>query len=96
VPYLKERLGRVPGARGCITLQLFRHRERAEYYGIEINARFGGGYPLTQSSGANFPRWIVHEYFLGERPESFDGWEENLLMLRYDEEVFVRNHGASL
>ncbi|HEY2841020.1 MAG TPA: ATP-grasp domain-containing protein [Pirellulales bacterium] len=92
VDYLKERLGRVSGARGCITLQLFRHKDKPEYYGIEINARFGGGFPLTYGSGANFPAWIIHEYFLDERPPVFDAWQENLLMLRYDEEVFVRNY----
>lgn len=92
VDYLRERLGRIPGARGCITLQLFRHKERAEYYGIEINARFGGGFPLTYASGANYPAWIIREYFLNEPPSYFDKWEENLLMLRYDEEFFVRNH----
>jgi carbamoyl-phosphate synthase large subunit len=73
-------------------LQLFRHKQKAEYFGIEINARFGGGFPLTYSSGANYPGWIIREYFLNEPPPRFDQWEENLLMLRYDEEVFVRNH----
>lgn len=92
VGYLRERLGRIAGARGCITLQLFRHKDRAEYFGIEINARFGGGFPLAYCSGANYPGWIIREYFLDETPPQFDGWEENLLMLRYDEEVFVRNH----
>ena len=35
----------LPGAVGCITLQCFK-RPNGEVTFIEINARFGGGYPL--------------------------------------------------
>ena len=90
VPYIKKRLNKVEGAVGCLTAQFFLHKDGSKIYGIEINPRFGGGYPLSYLAGANFPRWILQEYFLNEKiPPQFDCWESNLLMLRYDNEVLV-------
>jgi carbamoyl-phosphate synthase large subunit len=91
---LRATLSHLAGARGCITLQVFVHRVRQEVYGIEVNARFGGGFPLSYDAGANYPRWLVQEYLLGQRVENFDGWEDNLTMLRYDDHVLVRNAAA--
>lgn len=77
------------GCRGCITLQCFRQpKERFVFF--EANLRFGGGYPLTYAAGANFPGWILR-MVAGEEIASFDGWEDDLLMLRFDDAVFVRN-----
>ena len=82
----------MPGARGCLTAQFFKHKENDAVYGIEINPRFGGGFPLTYLAGANYPKWIIKEYFFNEPiPNSFDVWENNLLMLRYDDEILVHN-----
>jgi len=78
-------------ARGCLTIQVFVHRETGSVYGIEINPRFGGGFPLSYHAGANYPRWLIQEYLLGESIEFHDCWEANLTMLRYDEHVLVRN-----
>ena len=89
VPFLRQRLGNMLGARGCLTLQLFVNEASNEYYGIEINPRFGGGFPLSYHAGANFPNWIIREYFLGEEIPYFKKWENNLLMLRFDQEVIV-------
>jgi carbamoyl-phosphate synthase large subunit len=91
---VRERLATVAGARGCITMQVFVHRRSAKVYAIEINARFGGGYPLSYEAGANFPRWLIQEYLLGKTVEFFDGWESDLTMLRYDEHVLVRRDAA--
>jgi len=82
---LVEALG---GCRGCITLQCFRCDGR--YVFFEANLRFGGGYPLSYAAGANFPGWILR-MVSGERIESFDEWEDGLLMLRFDDAVFVKN-----
>lgn len=93
LPFLQSRLGKIPGAVGCLTLQLFKHRSEERYYGIEINPRFGGGYPLSYLAGANFPGWLIDEYLLNRpAPEFFDGWEDNLLMLRFDQEVAVHGY----
>jgi carbamoyl-phosphate synthase large subunit len=91
---LRDRLGSVDGARGCITLQIFVNRHSNAIYGIEINPRFGGGYPLSYEAGANFPRWLIEEY-LWEKPVEFcDDWESELTMLRYDDHVVVRGTAA--
>jgi carbamoyl-phosphate synthase large subunit len=80
------------GLVGCITLQVFRHRERNEIIGIEINPRFGGGYPLSYCAGANYPAYIIREYLLNEDIQFFDGWTADLLMLRYDEEIIINDY----
>jgi carbamoyl-phosphate synthase large subunit len=92
VNFLKERLGRIEGAIGCLTLQLFLNKQSDKIIGIEINARFGGGYPLSYLAGANFPRWLIREYFLDESIDYTEKWENNLLMLRYDDEVLVHDY----
>jgi carbamoyl-phosphate synthase large subunit len=93
VPYIKEHLSVIDGARGCLTAQFFKHKENNRIVGIEINPRFGGGFPLTYLAGANYPKWIIDEYLFGkEIDENFDCWENNLLMLRYDDEVLVHNY----
>ncbi|NMR35774.1 ATP-grasp domain-containing protein [Chryseobacterium aquaticum] len=90
--YVKERLAHIDGAVGCLTIQFFYNNKTKRIIGIEINPRFGGGYPLSYLAGANYPKFIIEEYILGKKIEYFDGWESNLLMLRYDNEVLVRNY----
>ena len=78
----------LPGAVGCITVQCFLTAQ-GEIKFIEINPRFGGGFPLAAQAGADFPRWIV-EMMLGRNPHiPLDGWTDGLLMLRFDDAVFV-------
>ena len=89
--YLRERLSGLRAARGCITVQLFAHPAGSRYAAIEINPRFGGGYPLSYAAGANYPGWLIDEYLLNKEVPFFDGWESNLLMLRYDSQVLVRD-----
>lgn len=90
--YLKERLSKIEGARGCLTVQLFVKATTQRYAALEINPRFGGGFPLSYAAGANYPGWLVDEYLLGKVVDTFDEWESDLLMLRYDAKVLV--HGA--
>ncbi|AUP77241.1 ATP-grasp domain-containing protein [Flavivirga eckloniae] len=92
VDYIKEHLSHVEGAVGCLTAQFFKHSNEDEFYGIEINARFGGGFPLTYLAGANFPKWLIQEYFLGEEIDFYGDWKEDLLMLRYDNEILVHDY----
>jgi carbamoyl-phosphate synthase large subunit len=54
---------------------------------FEINARFGGGYPLAHRAGARFTQWLLEE--ASGRPLSAGNeWQGGLLMLRYDQAVF--------
>jgi carbamoyl-phosphate synthase large subunit len=79
---------RLPGARGPLNVQAF-VSEAGEIRFTEINARFGGGFPLAYQAGANFCRWIFEDMLGLPSTASFDGWKENLLMLRFDSAVFV-------
>ena len=87
--YLKDKLGHIEGCIGCICVQLFFHPDTKDIVGIEINPRFGGGYPLTYMAGGNFPELLIREYFLGEGVEYFDNWKDGTLMLRYDDAIYV-------
>ena len=92
VSYIKEKFRNLRGIRGCITLQVFKNNLNGKIIGIEINPRFGGGYPLSYLAGGNFPRWIIQEYMLNQRLVEYkDDWKDNTLMLRYDAEVIT--HG---
>ena len=90
--YLLQRLRVLPGARGCLTLQVFAGPQAGEVLGIEINPRFGGGFPLSLAAGADFPAWLLREYLHGETLPFCDDWERDLMMLRYDAKVLV--HGC--
>jgi carbamoyl-phosphate synthase large subunit len=63
-----------------------------KFAALEINPRFGGGFPLSYSAGANYPGWLIDEYILGKEVPFFDAWEDRLLMLRYDAKVLVHGY----
>lgn len=92
VPFLFEKLGYLAGARGCLTIQIMRHNSNGELFLLEINPRFGGGYPLTARSNAPYHSWLIDEYMLGKTVDRFDDWQDGLTMLRYDGEVFIECH----
>lgn len=86
---LKERLSFLNGARGCLTIQFFIGNENGKIIGIEINPRFGGGFPLSYASGANYPEYIILEYMMNETITFNDNWIENRVMLRFDSQVIL-------
>lgn len=94
VPYIKKHLNYIEGAVGCITVQFFLHNEdESKICAIEINPRFGGGFPLSYLAGANFPKWLIEEHLLGKIiDDKFESWESNLLMIRYDDEILVHGY----
>jgi len=89
VGYLKERMDKMPGVRGCICIQLFYRESDNDVVGIEINPRYGGGYPLSYYSGADFPKLMIEEYMQGKHLDYTDNWDDNTIMLRYDSQVIV-------
>ena len=89
---LKNNLNYIKGARGCLTIQVFIGKINGEIIGIEINPRFGGGYPLSYSSGANYPEYIIMEYMMNQKINFNEMWIENRVMLRYDSEIFLDEH----
>jgi len=76
------------GAIGCITIQCIKQKNGAIKF-IEINPRFGGGFPLTAQAGADFPRWILQMIVgLNLDADIQELWSDGCLMLRYDEAFF--------
>ena len=56
---------------------------------IEINTRYGGGYPLSWEAGARYPLWTLQELLGLPSTAAPDQWRDGLAMLRYDDAVFV-------
>lgn len=75
------------GARGCICVQVIEQAD-GQLFVTDINARFGGGYPLADFAGAKFSRWLLEE-LAGLPCTANDNWKENVTMLRYDTAVFL-------
>jgi len=90
--WVKNKMSFLAGARGCLTIQVFLNLESKEIFGIEINPRFGGGYPLSYQAGANYAALIIEEYMGNLSFVYSEEWEENTLMLRYDDEIIVRDY----
>jgi carbamoyl-phosphate synthase large subunit len=91
IDFLKEPMSKLKTAFGCLTLQVFKSKTTEQIYGIEINPRFGGGFPLSNAAGAKYPEFLLREVFLNEKLSYVDDWEDQLVMLRYDAEVLVSN-----
>ncbi len=77
----------LPGAYGPLNIQCFMD-DSGTIRIIEINARFGGGYPLAHRAGGRFTDWLLAE-LEGELLSYSDDWIDDLAMLRYDEAIFV-------
>lgn len=84
----------LPGPYGVLNFQVFMEDGTGELAVIEINPRFGGGFPLSDAAGADYARWLLED-LLG-LPSTADpsGWKDGLVMLRYDAAVFVDAAGA--
>ncbi|MEX2695720.1 ATP-grasp domain-containing protein [Rhizobium mongolense] len=77
----------LPGLRGAFCFQIMDNGAAGPKV-IEINARFGGGYPLADHAGAQFAKWLLEEVS-GLPASCHDNWHSGVLMLRYDEAIFV-------
>ncbi|MEI3855807.1 MULTISPECIES: ATP-grasp domain-containing protein [Ensifer] len=76
----------LPDARGALCIQAIDDATRGLRI-IELNARFGGGYPLADRAGACFAQWLLEE--VAALPLSAnDDWRDGVLMLRYDAAFF--------
>ena len=84
----------LPGAYGALAIQVFAGEGFTDPTVIELNARFGGGFPLSRQAGADFPRWILEEIVGLPSSAHADGWRDGLVMLRYDAAVFVSDEGS--
>ena len=79
---------RALGGRGPLTVQAF--LTEGEPTLSEVNARFGGGFPLANAAGGHYPRWLV-EAIAGRPPQPRVGqYERDLMMTRTLTEMYVR------
>jgi carbamoyl-phosphate synthase large subunit len=94
---LARRVGEhLPGARGPLTVQVFWDAERATGAIIEINPRFGGGFPLSWEAGARYPLWMLEELHGLPSTARADAWRDGLVMLRYDAARFATGEELGL
>jgi carbamoyl-phosphate synthase large subunit len=54
---------------------------------LEINARFGGGFPIAHRAGARFTQWLI-ELAAGLPSSISDEWSDGVWMLRYDSAIY--------
>jgi carbamoyl-phosphate synthase large subunit len=79
----------LPDAFGPLCFQAFVDDEnRAQI--LEINPRFGGGYPLAHQAGANFVQLLIDQ--AEGRPSAAPVWIAGLAMTRWDDAVFWDAH----
>lgn len=78
----------LPGAFGVLNVQIFYDEDTESIAVIEINARFGGGFPLSFAAGADLPGWLI-QHLEGEVPDTSLAWRPDVVMLRYDQGVYV-------
>jgi carbamoyl-phosphate synthase large subunit len=93
VPALEEAARKLalalPGATGPLCFQAV-VTAAGKFAVFEINARFGGGFPLAHRAGARFTQWLLEE--VGGLPLSAnDNWKEGVTMLRFDHAVFLND-----
>ena len=81
-PLADARTPRRRGVRGAARRRTARSRSRCsldeqtdEVAIIELNARFGGGFPLSREAGADFPRWMLEELIGLPSTARADGWQ---------------------
>ncbi len=88
--YFETKFIKFPGLIGPITFQIMANTKRNKFYLIEINPRFGGGYPLSYHAGANYPKYLIKEHIFGKKLSKFRDWKNNLMSLRYDKDVIIK------
>lgn len=74
------------GAEGVLCFQLIDDPDRGPRV-FEINARFGGGYPLADHAGGRFAESLLARV-TGRAECASDLWREGVTMVRYDSAVF--------
>ena len=75
-------------ARGALCFQAIVRPASGAAAIFELNARFGGGFPLAHRAGARFSQWLLEET-LGLPATAAGDWRDGVLMLRYDAAVFI-------
>ncbi len=85
----------LPGAFGPLNVQMFADETTGDLRVIEINPRFGGGFPLAWHAGGKFPQWIVQEILGLPSTASQSSWRDGLVMMRHYAAVFIDSTAVS-
>lgn len=88
IAVVRDLASKLPGAYGALNVQVFYDLDSEAVRIIELNPRFGGGYPLAHLAGADFFDALLRDG-RGEHVDELS-WEAGTLLLRYDTEVTVR------
>ena len=75
----------LPGPFGVLNVQAFVDDVQEDINFIELNPRFGGGFPLAWQAGAQFPTTLLTDPESTLRTDARSG----VVMLRYDDAVFT-------
>jgi carbamoyl-phosphate synthase large subunit len=92
----KQVAAALPGAYGVLNVQIIHNPDTDSMNIIEINPRFGGGHPLSDAAGATMVEWVIQDSLGLSNEASEDCWDDGLIMLRYDDAVFVSKEAAGL
>jgi carbamoyl-phosphate synthase large subunit len=84
----REVMQALPGAFAVLNVQIFFDVATESLSVIEINARFGGGFPLAYAAGADFPGWMIR-HVDGQQAQPALTWRPDVVMLRYDQGVYA-------
>jgi len=88
IDYIRNIIGKL-GLYGPGDIDLIKRRN--EYVILEINPRFGGGYPLAHVVGANFPKKVIR-LINGDLLEAdFRRYPDNIVMMKQDE-IVIKNY----
>ena len=75
---------------GPLTIQAIKNKYDNQYYFIEINARFGGGSPLSMMAGANSAE-ALYSLLKGEKVQTkLDAAKDRLVFSRFDQSIILR------
>lgn len=85
---LAMRLASGLGCIGPVTLQ-FRNPAPDRWVVMELNARMGGGLPLTINAGADWPRWILQMAAGSEPAVATAVVHHGMVMTRTDRSIFL-------
>ena len=84
----------LPGMYGVANVQMFFDEDSGTANVIEINPRFGGGYPLAHAAGADFVTALLEPAPVSTRPKL--EWSSGMTMLRYDSAIFLSDTASEL
>lgn len=75
--------------KGPLTVQAIKNKYDNQYYFIEINARFGGGSPLSMMAGAN-SAMALYSILKGEKVETkLNAAKDKLAFSRFDQSIIL-------